>query len=59
MTRLAKSSKIQGTWDLMKVCKGFLEEWVKGSKKARDRQETRQKEIDKNERFKIIELKKK
>ena len=47
----------------MKVCKGFLEEWegewVEGSEKARERQEKRQKGIDKNERFKMIELNKK
>ena len=60
--RLAKASNLKGTWELMKLCKGFLEEWemdwVEGSEKATDIQDKRQQEIDKNERFKKIERKK-
>ena len=45
----------------MKVCKGFLEEWeidwVEGSEKAKERQEKKQEEIDKNDRFRRIEIK--
>ena len=45
----------------MKVCKGFLEEWdidwVEGSEKAKERQDKKQEEIDKNYRFRRIEIK--
>ena len=45
----------------MQVCKGFLEEWeidwVEGSEKAKERQDKKQEEIDKNDRFRRIEIK--
>ena len=60
-TRINKASNLKGTWDLMKVCKGFLEEWdidwVEGSEKAKERQDKKQEEIDKNYRFRRIEIK--
>ena len=60
-TRINKASNLKGTWDLMKVCKGFLEEWeidwVEGSEKAKERQDKKEEEIDKNYRFRRIEIK--
>ena len=52
-TRIKKASSLKGTWDLMKVCKGFLEEWEIGWSGQRKQ------EIDKNDRFRRIEIKRK
>ena len=45
----------------MQVCKDFLEEWeqdwVEGTEKARERQEKKQRVLDKNERLRKIENK--
>ena len=59
--RLEKAKTLKGTWELMKVCKEFLEEWeqdwVEGTEKERERQEKKQRELDKNERLQKIEIK--
>ena len=61
--RLEKAKTLKGTWELMKVCKEFLEEWeqdwVEGTEKERERQEKKQREQDKNERLQKIETKRK
>ena len=37
-TRIKRASKLSGTWELMRVCKDFLQEWeadwVEGTEKA-------------------------
>ena len=59
--RINKASKLNGTWECIRVCKTFLEEWegdwVEWSEKARERQEFGRQEIEKNERFRIIDIK--
>ena len=60
--RIAKQNKLRGTWELMSVCKDFLQEWegdwVEGSEEAKERQELGRQELEKQERFKLIEFKK-
>ena len=42
-TRIDKSKQLRGTWEIMRVCKDFLEEWEgdwsEGSEKTRAKQE--------------------
>ena len=53
--RLRKSSKLNETWELMRVCKKFLEKWknerVEGSLKA----EKKQTEIEKGGKTEVLE----
>ena len=60
--RIKKSQQLGGTWELLRVCKSFLEEWendwTESEQKSRMRQEEREQVLEKAERFKKIEKKK-
>ena len=60
--RIKKSKQLGGTWELIRVCKSFLEEWenewTESEQKSRMRQEERNQVLEKEERFKKIEKKK-
>ena len=62
--RISKSKKLRCTWELMRVCKEFLQEWegnwTEGTEKTRTRQEEmKRKEFERKERCKIIDKRKK
>ena len=61
--RLKKSKQLGGTWELLRVCKSFLEEWendwTESEQKSRMRQEERNEVWEKEDRFRKIEIKKK
>ena len=61
--RIAKQEKLRGTWELMRVCKDFMQEWdplPEGMEKTRMRKEDMKKKEDfeRKERFKKIDKKK-
>ena len=61
--RLKKSEQLGGTWELIRVCKSFLEEWendwTESEQKSKMRQEERNEVWEKEDRFRKIDIKKK